>query len=83
LRHIGNAGRHNVNIYDTGEESDGAVEGGDHMRGRQLFILRKLHETRKFDACMAAILSWEARLAALAKLETVGATSGAVMKKLY
>jgi hypothetical protein len=32
---------------------------------------------------MAAILSWEARLAALAKLETVGATSGAVMKKLY
>jgi hypothetical protein len=82
IRHIGNAGRHNVNIYDSGEESDGSVEGGDPSRGRQLFILRKLHETRKFDACMAAILSWQGRIAALQKLDLTTTTSSAV-KRLY
>lgn len=82
LRHIANAGRHNVNIYDSGEESDGAVEGGDATRGRQLFILRKLHETRKFDACMAAVLSWQGRIAALRELDLSVSTVG-VMKRLY
>lgn len=82
LRHIGNAGRHNVNIFDSGEESDGAVEGGDASRGRQLFILRKLHETRKFDACMAAILSWQGRIAALQNIDLTQTSSSAV-KRLY
>lgn len=51
VRHIGNAGRRDVKLWDDD--------------GRQLFILDKLHPDRKFDGCMAAILSWEARLAAL------------------
>jgi hypothetical protein len=52
VRHIGNAGRRYINLWD---EDDGV----------QLFILDKLHPDRKFDIGMAAILSWEARLAAL------------------
>jgi hypothetical protein len=52
IRHIGNAGRRDINLWDE----DG---------GAQLFILDKLHPDRKFDGCMAAILSWEARIAAL------------------
>jgi hypothetical protein len=52
IRHIGNAGRRTINLWDDDD-------------GVQLFILDKLHPDRKFDGCMAAILSWEARLAAL------------------
>ncbi|MGH3356601.1 MAG: hypothetical protein ACRDOJ_11940 [Nocardioidaceae bacterium] len=52
-RHIGNAGRR-----DTGMRDDD---------GQPLFLLAKLHEDRKFDLAMAAVLSWEARLAALRK----------------
>lgn len=52
-RHIGNAGRVDTNLYDD--------------EGQLLWILNKLHETRKFDAGMAAILSWQARLEALKK----------------
>jgi hypothetical protein len=37
----------------------------DQEPPQRLHILRKLHPDRKFDAQMAAILSWEARLAAL------------------
>jgi hypothetical protein len=33
--------------------------------GQRLFILEKIHPDRKFDAGMAATLSWEARLDAL------------------
>jgi hypothetical protein len=33
--------------------------------GVKLFILRKIHPERRFDVQMAAVLSWEARLAAL------------------
>lgn len=51
LRHIAAAGRRDVNVYDD--------------EGKRLFVLEKLHETRKFDLCMAAILSWQGRLAAL------------------
>jgi hypothetical protein len=52
VRHIGNAGRRYINLWDDDD-------------GVQLFILDKLHPDRKFDIGMAAILSWEARLAAL------------------
>ncbi|MBS4728544.1 terminase [Mycobacterium sp. SM1] len=48
-RHVGNAGRHHTNLVD--EET-----------GEQLWILGKLHPDRRFDACMAAILSWQARM---------------------
>jgi hypothetical protein len=51
-RHAAAAGRSPVNVWDDD--------------GQQLFILTKLHPDRKFDIQMAAILSWEARLAALA-----------------
>lgn len=51
-RHLGAAGRAPVNTWHEGE---------------QLFILRKLHPDRKFDAGMAAVLSWLARLEAVSK----------------
>lgn len=50
-RHIGNAGRRETRMVDDD--------------GRTLFTLRKLHEDRKFDAAMAAVLSWRARLDAI------------------
>jgi hypothetical protein len=50
-RHMAAAGRRDVNLWDDD--------------GRRLFILKKLHQDRKFDGQMAAILSWEGRLAAL------------------
>lgn len=51
-RHIGNAGRVQINLLDE--------------RGERLWILGKLHPERKFDAAMAAILSWQARMDAIA-----------------
>lgn len=48
LRHIGNAGRHNTQIYDD--------------EGKRLFVLRKIDPDRKFDYGMAAVLSWQAYL---------------------
>lgn len=65
LRHIGNAGKRMVNIYDSGDENAEGEVPEHAQRGRQLFLLEKLHETRKFDACMAAILSWQGRIDAL------------------
>lgn len=50
-RHIGAAGRNAVNVWDDD--------------GERLFILEKIHPDRKFDAAMAANLSWECRLEAL------------------
>lgn len=48
-RHIGNAGKHYVNnVIDE--------------HGQRRWILKKVHPDRKFDACMAAILSWQARV---------------------
>lgn len=47
-RHIGNAGRRMTNLLDE--------------RGERLWILAKLHPSRKFDAAMAAVLSWQARM---------------------
>lgn len=55
-RHVGNAGRHHTNLVD--EET-----------GEKLWILGKLHQDRKFDACMAAILSWQARMDVLPKVK--------------
>ena len=52
-RHVGAAGRKNVNLWDDD--------------GEQLFILEKIHRDRKYDAAMAGCLSWRARLDALAK----------------
>lgn len=49
--HIAAAGRSDVNHWDD--------------QGERLFILDKIHPDRKFDAAMAANLSWEARLDAL------------------
>lgn len=53
VRHIGNAGRNEVNSVDE--------------EGRRKFRLGKLAKHRKFDAAMAAVLSWQARLDALKK----------------
>ena len=50
-RHIAAAGKAQVNLWDDD--------------GQRLWILGKLHETRKFDAAMAAVLSWQAYLDAL------------------
>ncbi len=50
-RHVAGAGRKLVNVWDD--------------QGRQLYVLAKLHPDRRFDACMAAVLSWQARLEAV------------------
>ena len=48
-RHVGNAGKHYVNnVIDE--------------HGQRRWTLKKLHPERKFDACMAAVLSWQARM---------------------
>lgn len=52
VRHIGNAGRVETNLRDE-------------LTGERLVILGKLHQERKFDGAMAAVLSWAARLDAL------------------
>ena len=52
-RHIGNAGRHDLNIVDD--------------EGRPLYVMRKIHRDRKIDLAMAGCLSWQARLDALRK----------------
>lgn len=52
--HIGNAGRRDV---------PGLVDDDDEP----LFVLQKIHQGRKFDGAMAAVLSWTAYLLALKK----------------
>jgi phage terminase large subunit-like protein len=48
-RHVGNAGKHYLNnVVDE--------------HGERRWILKKIHPDRKFDACMAAVLSWQARI---------------------
>lgn len=48
-RHMGNAGKHYLNnVVDE--------------HGERRWILKKIHPDRKFDACMAAVLSWQARI---------------------
>lgn len=53
-RHVANAGKAMTNLRDD--------------EGNRLWILGKLHPDRKFDACMAAILSWTARMDELGSL---------------
>lgn len=53
VRHIGNAGRNNLNVFDD--------------EGLQKYRLAKIKKDWKYDAAMAAVLSWEARLDALKK----------------
>jgi hypothetical protein len=52
-RHVAAAGRADLNLVDD--------------EGKPLFVLAKLHQERKFDFCMAGVLSWAARLEALRK----------------
>jgi hypothetical protein len=54
VTHIGHAGRKDLNIVDDQQ--------------KPLWILQKLNgqEQNKFDACMAGVLSWQARLDAIA-----------------
>jgi hypothetical protein len=54
-RHVGNAGKRNLNMLDLDS-------------GKPKWILGKLHRDRKFDLCMCAVLSWEARMEVLPKL---------------
>lgn len=53
VRHITNAGRNEVNSTDE--------------EGRKKFRLAKLADHRKYDAAIAAVLSWQARLDAIKK----------------
>lgn len=55
LRHIGHAGRRDLKLTDE--------------EGVPLWVLQKLNgqEQNKFDACMAGVLSWQARLDAIAE----------------
>lgn len=49
VRHIGNAGKKQLNRVDI-------------ETGKPLWLLTKLHRDRKFDLAMAAVLSWQARM---------------------
>jgi hypothetical protein len=53
VRHVGNAGKVEINLLDE--------------QGKKLWVLGKIHPEAKFDQCMAGVLSWRARLDALAK----------------
>lgn len=53
VRHVGNAGKNMLSQYDD--------------EGLQKYRLVKLNKKRKYDAAMAAVLSWAARMHALAK----------------
>lgn len=55
VRHVGNAGKKLLNRVDP-------------KTGKRLWLLCKLHRDRKFDLCMASVLSWEARMDVLPKL---------------
>lgn len=52
VRHVGNAGKLLLTRVDK-------------ETGKQMWILTKMHRLRKFDACMAAVLSWQARMECL------------------
>ena len=53
LTHLKNAGRDDLELFDD--------------QGVRLFLLRKVHPSRKFDFAMASVLSHQARLDALKK----------------
>ncbi len=56
--HVANAGKDPREVY---------LETEDKSQGQRLFVLKKIHPTRKFDLAMAAVLSNQARLDALSK----------------
>lgn len=56
-RHFGNAGRDSTTRRVDEADDDSPL----------LFVLRKIHPDRKFDAAMAAVLSWQAYLKAVKK----------------
>lgn len=58
VRHVGNAGRQETNLLDED--------------GNRIVILQKIRPEAKFDLCMAGILSWQARLDALAAGANLG-----------
>lgn len=68
--HIAAAGKAPTNFYD------------DQDPPQRLHILGKLHPDRKFDACMAAILSWEARLEAVKQGATPPKKRSTVVRRL-
>lgn len=53
INHIGNAGKNELNVTDD--------------EGFHKYRLAKIDKDRKFDAAMAAVLSWQARLDAMRK----------------
>lgn len=53
VRHIGNAGKNELNVTDD--------------EGYRKYRLAKINRDRKYDAAMAAVLSWQARLDAIKK----------------
>lgn len=65
-RHIGNAGRVPINLLDE--------------HGERLWILGKLHPDRKFDLAMAGVLSWQARMDAIAEGALKPKRRGAVQR---
>lgn len=70
VRHIGHAGRKDLKIVDD--------------QDKPLWILQKLHDQaqNKFDACMAGVLSWQARLDAISEGAQPRAKVGAP-RRLY
>lgn len=52
-RHVGNAGKQDTQLVDD--------------EGNKLYILKKIHPSRKFDIAMAGCLSWQAYLDAIKK----------------
>ena len=56
-RHIANAGQ---------EKTSYIIEDGPD-EGQPLYVLTKIHPDRKFDAAMAAVVSWQAYLDATKK----------------
>lgn len=65
-RHLANAGRQETQLRDE--------------NGERLWILGKIHPERKFDACMAAILSWKARSDLIRKGHTMKRRRGGVAR---
>ena len=65
-RHIAAAGRRDVQLWDDD--------------GQQLFILKKIHPERKFDAAMAATLSWQCYVDALRAGANAPSTPGLVSR---
>lgn len=69
LRHLANVGKREVNLYDDD--------------GRRLWTPEKQREDQKIDLSLAAILSWQGRLAALQSKDFNQARTSRQVKRLY